>query len=648
MNKVLPISSAASKIWRGKVPGLLEFGALINNLPAASLLFDRTHDTVLLVNSALLKLAAFTQTEVCGGSIGGLLINCSLDQFAPGSEWSGMLRRRDRDVLPVIVQVSALDTAGQWLLVTLSQKEKFEKEVRLQEDRIYLELTELTRQAGIADLDSYLTKAAEVVKDLFETNLVCIYQAKSEYPTLQKIATFETTPVFPEILPSSDLIRLSNPVLWFPGKRVSTELHRAGRVANLTYLASTPLGQTGALFGMLVIGGSETQPIDRFIKIVELTGSLMTNALQHYYLQENLQRQVDQQIRQITIQDHLLDNTREGIFLLDPNLRVVRMNPPAELMLGYTEWEVYGQPVENVLIGPDELVSALEAACRGIPMHDIGNVTLHRRNGQSFPVQIQTIPVHKDGELLGVLVSAMDVSENEQIRVRTQQLEHRAVLGELTAIFAHEVRNPINNVSTGLQLMASRLMETDPNQELINRMQGDCARLNHLMESVLSFSRPIEHKFETVDLAVLLQRILDRWRPRFAKVNVKPFFQADEKTPPVTGDPRTLEQVFTNLFSNAVEAMSKTGGILAVKITPNDTIANRPQVEVSVSDNGPGIPDEIRDRIFEPFVTTNSKGTGLGLAITKRIVTEHQGNISVNSFPGGTVFHVFLPAFNGD
>jgi two-component system, NtrC family, sensor histidine kinase AtoS len=334
--------------------------------------------------------------------------------------------------------------------------------------------------------------------------------------------------------------------------------------------------------------------------------------------------------------------------LLDPNLRVVRMNPPAELMLGYTEWEVYGQPVENVLIGPDELVSALEAACRGIPMHDIGNVTLHRRNGQSFPVQIQTIPVHKDGELLGVLVSAMDVSENEQIRVRTQQLEHRAVLGELTAIFAHEVRNPINNVSTGLQLMASRLMETDPNQELINRMQGDCARLNHLMESVLSFSRPIEHKFETVDLAVLLQRILDRWRPRFAKVNVKPFFQADEKTPPVTGDPRTLEQVFTNLFSNAVEAMSKTGGILAVKITPNDTIANRPQVEVSVSDNGPGIPDEIRDRIFEPFVTTNSKGTGLGLAITKRIVTEHQGNISVNSFPGGTVFHVYLPAFNGD
>jgi two-component system, NtrC family, sensor histidine kinase AtoS len=112
------------------------------------------------------------------------------------------------------------------------------------------------------------------------------------------------------------------------------------------------------------------------------------------------------------------------------------------------------------------------------------------------------------------------------------------------------------------------------------------------------------------------------------------------------GDARSLEQVFTNLISNAVEAMSKNGGTLAIRIAASDLIANRPQVEITVSDSGPGIPEEIRERLFEPFVTTKTRGNGLGLAITKRIVTAHQGTIQVNSFPGGTVFHVYLPAVN--
>jgi signal transduction histidine kinase len=113
----------------------------------------------------------------------------------------------------------------------------------------------------------------------------------------------------------------------------------------------------------------------------------------------------------------------------------------------------------------------------------------------------------------------------------------------------------------------------------------------------------------------------------------------------VAGDARALEQVFTNLIGNAVEAMSKTGGNLAIRMEPIFAIPNRPQVLVTVSDDGPGIPDDIRERIFEPFVTTKIQGTGLGLAITKRIVTAHHGGIQVNTFPGGTMFEVTLLAY---
>ena len=120
------------------------------------------------------------------------------------------------------------------------------------------------------------------------------------------------------------------------------------------------------------------------------------------------------------------------------------------------------------------------------------------------------------------------------------------------------------------------------------------------------------------------------------------------RSPVVIGDMRSLEQVFVNLVSNAVQAMEKTGGTLTIKAHEISERESHPMIEITVSDSGPGIPDDVRDHIFEPFMTTNQNGTGLGLAISKRIVVAHKGNIFVESFTGGTIFHVLLPKSNGD
>jgi len=263
-------------------------------------------------------------------------------------------------------------------------------------------------------------------------------------------------------------------------------------------------------------------------------------------------------------------------------------------------------------------------------------------------VQIKVIPVLSGEETRAIMVLLTDISEHEQSKAVTQQLEHRAILGDYTAAFAHDVRNPINNISTGLQLLAAIMPENDPNMDVINRMQGDCTRLNHLMEAFLAFSRPLELKFESFGVEQFLKRILDRWQPRMARVNVKSTLFVDPKVVNITGDPRSLENVFTNLISNAVEAMTDSGDTLAVKAVMSTEIDGRPAVEISISDNGPGIPQDIQEHIFEPFVTTRKAGTGLGLAITKQIVTAHKGSIRVNSFPGGTVFTVKIPAEGGE
>jgi signal transduction histidine kinase len=128
------------------------------------------------------------------------------------------------------------------------------------------------------------------------------------------------------------------------------------------------------------------------------------------------------------------------------------------------------------------------------------------------------------------------------------------------------------------------------------------------------------------------------------RANVQPVVQCEPALPPAQGNPRALEQVFTNLFSNAIQAMSaQGGGSLAVKTQAALGAGGRQFIQVDVADNGPGIPKELQERLFQPFFTTRQDGTGLGLAITKRIVTAHKGAIQVTSFPGGTVFHVQIP-----
>jgi signal transduction histidine kinase len=127
------------------------------------------------------------------------------------------------------------------------------------------------------------------------------------------------------------------------------------------------------------------------------------------------------------------------------------------------------------------------------------------------------------------------------------------------------------------------------------------------------------------------------------RVNIEPYFKAGEDLPVVNGDYRSLERVFTNLISNAVDVMSESGGTLSVRVGMKEAANQQPQIEITFADNGPGIPDGIKDHLFEPFVSNKPRGTGLGLAITKQIVTTHRGAIYASSFPGGTVFHVELP-----
>jgi two-component system, NtrC family, sensor histidine kinase AtoS len=644
-----PLRPADSR--RNKSPGEAELISLFQIFPAPALLLNNPHEQIVQANNAFTHLTAFSFNEITERGLRGLVSGLPSHLLAADQVLSVFLDRRNRQPLPANLQIRNLDTAGQWLALVFEPQEHLRKDLVAHLDQIGQTMIEIHRLTEEESLRQALTRALSAICRALDVTAVGIYRLDGKdthgvFTSVWKAAEAGESGLLPDTFPPSDLLRLSQTFIWRPGRRVQTELHRAARMKNLTFLVSTPLRHNG----LLVLADRVQEPPEQMASVTEALAKQVSAMLDNLSQLASLRELAMDNHRELAVWRSVSENAQEGILLVTPDLRVSSLNPAAEWMLGYADWEVKGQPAENIIIGPERLLPALETACQGIPTHNLGNVSLHRRNGQSFPAHMEIIPVQREGETLAIIIFFNDVSENVENRNRTQQLEQRAVLGEVTAVFAHEVRNPINNISTGLQLLSVKLPENDPNQENIARLLNDCQRLNHLMEGVLNFSRQVEHKFEPVDMEALLRRILDRWRPRMAKVNVTAFFQMEPNTPKVQGDPRSLEQVFTNLVSNAVEAMSAvgdqgmSGGTLAVRVAPALQLPGVPQVEVTVSDTGPGIPDEIRDRIFEPFVTTKVQGTGLGLAITKRIVTAHHGNINVNSFPGGTVFHVYLSA----
>jgi len=618
---------------------------LIDLCDAAILLFNSQQNRILYANRPFCDLCGYYLSDLLRQSPEELLAGERIEDLADGTDIELSLRHKKGHILSIRGRWMRLGLAEPWAVLRVVPSENDQAIVQrwwLKSLSVLQSLPELFRKG---EASQAVQGALEILAQLYETPLMAVYRVDSYTPILRRMACVGEDTVLPEDLPASDLARLASGAVWFPGRRISTELHRIARLRNLSYVISAPIGFGQALVGLLVVADFEKEPPSYLAEMSSLVATYIDVIFQYYSLSESRALEKAIQERRDMIWTTIMDNSHEGVLVLDSGLLVEDINPTAEMMLGYSRSEVIGQPVENILVSPDRVMPTLISASHGKATPSLPGVTLHRRNGQSFPADLKVLPVERDGQLLAVVVLMNDISESEQIRAQTRQLEQRAFLGEFMGVFAHEVLNPLNGISTGLQLLASRLGEDSPHRDLIQRMESDCNRLAHQMEALKSLSKPYEPKQEPVDVGEVVARLVDRWRPRMARLKITPILQIEEHLPKVMGDWRALEQVFMNLISNAMDAMSQQdGGVLSVRIKRNDSEGPRPQVEIAISDNGPGIPDEIREKIFQPFVTTKPHGTGLGLPITKRIVTAHRGTIKVNSFPGGTVFHVFLPA----
>jgi PAS domain S-box-containing protein len=260
------------------------------------------------------------------------------------------------------------------------------------------------------------------------------------------------------------------------------------------------------------------------------------------------------------------------------------------------------------------------------------------------------------GDTIGAVMFFKDLTRVEQLEERERLRDRLAALGEMAAGIAHELKNPLAGIEVMAGLLRRQVADSTQAQALLADIMSEAKLANAIVVEMLEFVRPIRLQVEQTDLAQVVHQSITLAESKVKRGNVRVHVDLAEGLPLIDGDLNQLSQVFSNLLTNAFEAMDGKGQV-TIRATPSAIEVDpamvgleataTPVIVVDVIDDGPGVPAEATDKIFDPFFTTKPQGSGLGLAIVRKIVDAHDGRIDVNSASGrGTCFRVTLPVAN--
>ena len=232
----------------------------------------------------------------------------------------------------------------------------------------------------------------------------------------------------------------------------------------------------------------------------------------------------------------------------------------------------------------------------------------------------------------------------ELAQAEARRSERLAALGQLSAGLAHEIRNPLGVIKGSAEMLSQKLQGSDElARELAGYISTEVNRLSALVTEFLDFARPLHAQLQPADITAILDRVLNIVATRWNGKPVRVERHYADNTPQVPLDESLCEQAFLNLVQNAYEAMEEKGGTLRIDVRPASAL-DGDGVRLVLADTGPGVPEQLREEIFNPFVTTKKTGVGLGLSIVSKIIDGHHGWIRVENAPeGGAVFTIFFP-----
>ena len=341
--------------------------------------------------------------------------------------------------------------------------------------------------------------------------------------------------------------------------------------------------------------------------------------------------------------NNILESMSGGVLVVNLEGEITMFNRAAESITGLTQAQVLGLPYSQALGGhesPDASVLHTLESGKSLANRE---KELIRADGRSIPLGFSTSPVRdNDGNLLGAVEIFNDLTEVKRLEAELQRVHTLAALGEMAATVAHEIRNPLGGIAGFAALLERDLEVQDPRRRLVHKITEGVSRLNRIVTSLLTYTRPLKLNMHAVELVTVIEESaafleIDLLRGRDDVVIVRSY---PEQSPVCSVDPEQFQQVILNLLQNATQAMPE-GGVVRIEVSQRDGGTG---AMLCVRDHGIGMTEEVLEKLFTPFFTTKEDGTGLGLVTSKKIIDAHGGEIRVESQPGtGTSFFVSIP-----
>jgi len=344
---------------------------------------------------------------------------------------------------------------------------------------------------------------------------------------------------------------------------------------------------------------------------------------------------------------NIFDGFPEPLFLLDCDAKIQMLNKAAS---SYCHTD-YSDAVGKYYT---DLCAEEEISCSEYSIPDMvreGRKLSFERKSNDRPERIELVsllPLFGSGQVLqGAIFRIQDITEKEKMNEQMILADRLASLSQLSSGFSHEIRNPLASIMLFVDILADqrRYSRSEQELEILAEVKENVQRITDIITRVFDYARPGSSNKVPSDINKLLEDILRLWAPKINRASIETKLSLQPDIPLVTGDSGELQQVLSNLILNAIEAIDKGGTLTITTKTALSTFhKNRQILLITVKDTGKGIPDNLRNTIFNPFFSTKPEGAGLGLTISYQIIKRHGGVLSCNkSGPEGTLFSIELP-----
>ncbi|MCX5829067.1 MAG: ATP-binding protein [Deltaproteobacteria bacterium] len=344
--------------------------------------------------------------------------------------------------------------------------------------------------------------------------------------------------------------------------------------------------------------------------------------------------------------EDILNSSVSGILTTDIHGKITSLNPAAENILGANKENILNKFVQHVFTNIPEIYSMFY---KTISVHEnIKGCECSLKNDKNIILSISSSPIFNDkGALRGVLFLIYDITSERERDERLQRMNRLISLGELAAGVAHEIRNPLTGINVVLDIFKDNERLTTSEALLLDEAKHEIVRLEKLVSDLLDFARPKRFNFEKGDINEIVRSICSLISEQCNNQRIRLAARYGNNIPSSPMDNEKIRQALLNIIINAIQSMPQGGDLTIETGVSEKNSAEKVDncILVHISDTGAGISEEIKDRIYDPFFTTNREGTGLGLSITYSIIKEHRGTIRFDSNADkGTTFILCLPA----